>query len=81
MANKKIEEIEGIGPVLGEKFTSAGVPDTDTLLEKGCTKSGRKEIADATGATGGTRTQGGIWTPGSDEPDSAANRLWLPGQG
>lgn len=49
MANKKIEEIEGIGPVLGEKFTSAGVPDTDTLLEKGCTKAGRKQIAEATG--------------------------------
>ena len=49
MANQKIEEIEGIGPVLGEKFTSAGVADTDALLEKGGTRSGRKELADATG--------------------------------
>ena len=49
MANKKIEEIEGIGPVLGEKFTAAGVKDTDSLLERGCTKKGRKELAEATG--------------------------------
>lgn len=49
MANKKIEEIEGIGSVLGEKFVSAGVKDTDSLLEKGCTKSGRKDLAEATG--------------------------------
>jgi predicted flap endonuclease-1-like 5' DNA nuclease len=49
MANMKIEEIEGIGPVLGEKFTSAGVKDTDGLLEKGCSAAGRKELAEATG--------------------------------
>ena len=49
MANKKMEEIEGVGPVLGEKFNSAGVADTDSLLDKGCTKAGRKEIAAATG--------------------------------
>ena len=49
MANLKIEEIEGIGPAIGEKFVSAGVKDTDSLLEKGCTKAGRKELADATG--------------------------------
>lgn len=49
MANKKIQEIEGIGPALGEKFESAGVANTDTLLEKGSTKSGRKALAEATG--------------------------------
>jgi predicted flap endonuclease-1-like 5' DNA nuclease len=49
MANMKIEEIEGIGPVLGEKFTNAGVKDTDALLEKGCTPAGRKALAEATG--------------------------------
>ena len=49
MANQKIEEIEGIGPVMGEKFVGAGVKDTDGLLEKGCTKAGRKALADATG--------------------------------
>ncbi len=49
MANKKIEEIEGIGPVLGEKFVAAGVKDTDGLLERGCTKQGRGELAETTG--------------------------------
>ncbi len=49
MANKKIQEIEGIGPALGEKFEAAGVKDTDTLLEKGCTKAGRKALAEGTG--------------------------------
>jgi len=49
MANKKIEEIEGIGPALGEKFVAAGVKDTDTLLERGCTRKGRRELAEATG--------------------------------
>ena len=49
MANMKIEEIEGIGPVLGEKFTGAGVKDTDGLLEKGCSAAGRKALAEATG--------------------------------
>lgn len=48
MANLKIEEIEGIGPVLGEKFRSAGVSDTDGLLEQGCTPAGRKALAEAT---------------------------------
>ena len=48
MANKKIEEIEGIGPKLGERFTAAGVKDTDSLLEKGCTRAGRKALCEAT---------------------------------
>lgn len=48
MANYKIEEIEGIGPVLGEKFRKVGVNTTDKLLEKGATKKGRKELAEAT---------------------------------
>ncbi|MBW2500339.1 MAG: DUF4332 domain-containing protein [Deltaproteobacteria bacterium] len=49
MANQKIEEIEGIGPKLGEKFVSAGVKDTDGLLERGATKAGRGSLAEATG--------------------------------
>lgn len=49
MANLKIEEIEGIGPVVGEKFRGAGVEDTDALLEKGGTAAGRKALAEATG--------------------------------
>ncbi|MCR9094157.1 MAG: DUF4332 domain-containing protein [bacterium] len=49
MANLKITEIEGIGPVLGEKFEGAGVKDTDGLLAQGGTKTGRKALAEATG--------------------------------
>ncbi len=33
MANYKIEEIEGIGPVMGEKFRGVGIATTDMLLE------------------------------------------------
>ena len=49
MANKKITEIEGIGPALGEKFAEAGVKTTDKLLEAGGSKAGRKTLAEATG--------------------------------
>ena len=49
MANKKIEEVEGIGPATGEKLRAAGVPNTDKLLEKGRTREGRAALADATG--------------------------------
>ncbi|MDH3519607.1 MAG: DUF4332 domain-containing protein [Myxococcales bacterium] len=49
MANKNIEEIEGIGPVTGEKLRKAGVKDTNSLLEKGGTQGGRKALADASG--------------------------------
>lgn len=45
MANLKITEIEGIGPAYAAKLAADGVGDTDTLLEKGCTKAGRAEIA------------------------------------
>ena len=51
MANRKIQEIEGIGPAYGEKLGTAGIIDTDGLLEKGCTRKGRKELADASGLT------------------------------
>lgn len=49
MANYKIEEIEGIGPVLGEKLRNAGVNTTDKLLESGATKKDRKKLAEAAG--------------------------------
>ncbi len=48
MANMKIQDIEGIGPAYGEKLAAAGVDDTDALLEKGCSKTGRKALAEAT---------------------------------
>ena len=51
MANKKIEDIEGIGPVLGEKLRTAGVKDTDTLLSNCKTSAQRKELAEKSGLT------------------------------
>ncbi len=48
MANYKIEDIEGIGPVLGEKMRNAGIKDTDSLLENTCTPKQRKELAEKT---------------------------------
>lgn len=52
MANMKIEEVEGIGPVYGEKLRGLGIEDTDTLLERGKTPSGRSEIAEKADISG-----------------------------
>jgi len=49
MANKKIEDIEGIGPVAGDKLRAAGVKDTDSLLAHAKTPKMRKELAEASG--------------------------------
>ena len=49
MANYKIEEIEGIGPSLGEKFRGAGITSTDKLLAGTKTKKQRQELAEASG--------------------------------
>jgi predicted flap endonuclease-1-like 5' DNA nuclease len=49
MANYKISDIEGIGPAYAEKLRSIKIQTVNGLLEKGATKSGRKEIAAATG--------------------------------
>ncbi|MGL1833495.1 DUF4332 domain-containing protein [Rhodocyclaceae bacterium SMB388] len=51
MANKKIEDVEGIGPVTGEKLRSAGVKDTDGLLENARTPKQRKDLAEKAGLT------------------------------
>lgn len=45
----KIEEIEGIGPVVGAKLKAVGIIDTDKLLERCGAKKGRGEIAKETG--------------------------------
>lgn len=50
MAN--IEEIEGIGPAYAEKLGAAGVKTVASLLEKGASKSGRNQIAEASGIDG-----------------------------
>jgi len=41
----KIEDVEGIGPVFGEKLRAAGVKDTDAMLENCKTPKQRKELA------------------------------------
>ncbi|RNC64515.1 DUF4332 domain-containing protein [Proteiniphilum sp. X52] len=45
----KIEEIEGIGPVYGQKLRAAGVTTPESLLEKCAGKSGRAAMAKETG--------------------------------
>ncbi|MEM7306278.1 MAG: DUF4332 domain-containing protein [Planctomycetota bacterium] len=51
MANKKIEEVEGIGPAYGEKLREAGIKDTDGYLEAAATAKGREALAEKTGIT------------------------------
>jgi predicted flap endonuclease-1-like 5' DNA nuclease len=45
----RIEEIEGIGPALGEKFRAAGIRTTRDLLEKAGPRTGRRLLAETTG--------------------------------
>lgn len=45
----KIEDLEGVGPVLGAKLRAAGVQTTDDLLEKAGPAAGRRALAEATG--------------------------------
>jgi len=49
MANYKIEELEGIGPVLGEKLRGAGIKTTDDLLQNSKSPAQRKELAEKSG--------------------------------
>jgi predicted flap endonuclease-1-like 5' DNA nuclease len=49
MANYKIVEIEGIGKAHANKLEKVGVSTVSDLLEKGATRKGRKELAEATG--------------------------------
>jgi predicted flap endonuclease-1-like 5' DNA nuclease len=51
MANYKIEEIEGIGPAIGEKLRNAGVKSTESLLENSKTPKQRAALAEASGLT------------------------------
>lgn len=51
MANHKIEDVEGIGPVTGEKLRAAGVKDTDSLLANCRTPKERKVLAEKSGLT------------------------------
>lgn len=45
----KINEIEGIGPVMAEKLGKASISTVEDLLEAGASKPGRKNLAEATG--------------------------------
>ena len=46
---KKIDEIQGIGPVFAEKLAAAGVNTVEGLLSEGASKPGRKKLAETTG--------------------------------
>jgi predicted flap endonuclease-1-like 5' DNA nuclease len=45
----KIIDIEGIGPAYAAKLAGVGIRSTETLLKKGATRKGRKELAESTG--------------------------------
>ena len=45
----KIEEIEGIGGVYGEKLAGEGIDTTDALLQVCGTPGGRKSLAESSG--------------------------------
>ena len=49
MANYKIEELEGVGPKLGEKLRNAGIATTEAFLKNAATKKQRKELAAKSG--------------------------------
>ncbi len=51
MANYKIENVEGIGEVIGKQLREAGIKDTDALLAACGTSKQRKELAEKTGLT------------------------------
>jgi predicted flap endonuclease-1-like 5' DNA nuclease len=51
MANYKIKEIEGIGPIIGEKLRTVGVTNTNKLLEQSKTPQQRKKLAEVSGLT------------------------------
>ena len=49
MASYKITEIEGIGDVYAKKFYAVNIKTVGALLNKGCNKKGRQELAATTG--------------------------------
>lgn len=46
--SKDIQSVEGIGPKYSELLIQQGIKTTDKLLEVGCSKSGRKALAEKT---------------------------------
>ena len=51
MVNRAIEDIEGIGKVIGAKLRAAKVKDTDSLLAAAATPRKRKALAEKSGLT------------------------------
>jgi len=47
--SKPIKEIEGIESIYSEKLAKVGIYTVHALLDKGCTRTGRKELAEKTG--------------------------------
>jgi predicted flap endonuclease-1-like 5' DNA nuclease len=45
---RNIQEVEGIGPKYAELLKQQGIDTTTRLLEIGCTRPGRKELAEKT---------------------------------
>jgi len=45
----KITAIQGVGPVIEEKFALAGIKTVEGLLKKGASKKGRAELVATTG--------------------------------
>jgi predicted flap endonuclease-1-like 5' DNA nuclease len=50
--NDKIETIEGIGKVMGDKLRASGIADTASLLAKTATPKDRAALAEKTGISG-----------------------------
>ncbi len=48
-----IEDIEGVGPAMGEKLRAAGIRSTGALLKRAASAAGRKEVCEATGIGSG----------------------------
>jgi uncharacterized membrane protein len=48
----RVDEVEGIGPVYGEKLAAVGIKTADELLEAGAKPGGREKLADSTGISG-----------------------------
>jgi len=49
MANRKIEDVEGIGPMIGKKFRACGVKNTNGLLVAAKTPTQRRTLAKQSG--------------------------------
>jgi len=47
----KLTEIEGVGKVYAKKLLTVGIKSTNSLLQKGATRNGRKEIAKSAGVS------------------------------